>query len=294
MNDLEFYEGERKKVYRKYRIFVNIGLFLITIAAILVIILVSRETLFLIPLVFPLFMGGFAFIALGAYKKNKFAKTIKREIVKNFVDTKFEEVKLYEPQYGLSESDVLRSGITSRPDRFSSEDLIEGVYKEIKFRVSDCHMEDEHTDSEGHTSTTTVFKGRYYIYEFKRKFVGTLKVWEKLIFGNKQNLKKIETESIRFNKTFRSWTDDQQFAFYMLTPSVIEKLLAFEEKYKGKMAFYVHENELHIAVDDNNDYMEINIKNQIDEKMYGGIIRDVELIFDFVDFFELDSDKFNQ
>ena len=53
-------------------------------------------------------------------------------------------------------------------DRYSSNDYFKGKYKNIAFEMSDVEIEEEHTDSEGHTSYTTIFKGQWYIFEFNK------------------------------------------------------------------------------------------------------------------------------
>jgi len=65
---------------------------------------------------------------------------------------------------------------TTRPDRYSTEDLIHGVYDKTGFQLAEVHAEDkrESTDSDGNRKTTyvTIFKGLILIADFHKNFQG--------------------------------------------------------------------------------------------------------------------------
>ena len=97
--------------------------------------------------------------------------------------------------------------------------------------------------------------------EFPKKLKGTIKVGESYP-TNRRGLEKFETESIMFNKKFRSFTSDKQFAFYMLNPLIIENLLKLEEKRRINILL-LFQNQLHIGVNDRKDYIEMKISTQL-------------------------------
>ena len=293
MNDFSKYEQQRKAVYAKVKLFFASSAILASIAIIFIIWLTSSEKqgVFL-PLIIVFFLSSVILLAVGLSIKGKFFQMIKTELVAKYFEQKYPNLR-YSPKNGLPQSLVTSGGLLKRPDRYSSEDLVEGDYKGVRFQVSDCTLEDESTDSEGNTTYHTYFSGRYFVYEFKRRFSDILRICEKFDFVDKKNLIKVETESIKFTKKFKIFASSVQFAFYILTPTTIEKLTALEEKYKGKISFYLHDCEFHVAINDNKNYMEIKLRNEISEKTYETFDEDIQVIFSIIDDFNLASDRFN-
>ena len=68
-------------------------------------------------------------------------------------------------------------------DIYSSNDYVEGKYKGILFRQSDVHIQNESTDSDGNTTYTTVFRGRWMIFDFNKPFKANVEVAQKNFGG---------------------------------------------------------------------------------------------------------------
>jgi len=194
-------------------------------------------------------------------------------------------------------SRINETGTVRRPDRFSGEDYIKGTYKDVNFEVSDVNLKQrvEHRDKNGNVRVTyeTYFKGRWYIYRFKKQFDQILKIVEgRGSQVNKRNLEKFDTESIEFNKKFDIFASTKEFGFYLITSSMIEKLLELEKLHRGSILYCFMKDELHIGVNDSKDYMEFKLKTPINEESLGHFMSDIELIPAIVNEFRLDSVKF--
>ena len=74
----------------------------------------------------------------------------------------------------------------------------------------------------------------------------------------------------------------------------MEKLLELEKLHRGSIYFYYSGNELHIGVNDSQDYMEIPFRKAIDEKAMKDFEGDVDLIQAIINELKLTSDKFKE
>ncbi|MDX9691599.1 MAG: DUF3137 domain-containing protein, partial [Acholeplasmataceae bacterium] len=171
------------------------------------------------------------------------------------------------------------------------------TYKNIHFELSDVELEQrsQSTDSKGNTTTSyqTYFKGRWYIFTFERIFNEVLKIIEgKGYQMSKKDLEKVETESMEFNKKFTVYASSQNYAFYHITPIMIEKLLSLEKMHRGSILYCFKHNELHIGVNDRKDYLELSIKKPVNEKAIIDFEQDIDLISAIIDVLDLDSNKF--
>jgi len=233
--------------------------------------------LFLIPSIFfvialvihPLFiLVGFILLCLAirnfshAFHINKsFRDIVKKEIISKLIKEHLEDVS-YDAKAFIPVSKIIKTGIIKSPDKSIAEDYIKGIYKGIGFEVCDIDYQELITSpNEHHSSYETYFKGRWYIYTFNRIFNDELIIIEKNGFGHiKSNLEKIETESIEFNQKFSVYATTQTFGFYIITSTMIERLLEVEKMHHGRIFYYLSKNELHVGIDDRKDYLEISLK----------------------------------
>lgn len=271
--------------------------FLLMLPAILVFALgVSTEYSFLTFIGVIIFVVAIVFFGKAAAQSSKFREIIKKELIFMLLDEQFEDVS-YDPKSSIHVSMINSTGTIRRPDRFRGEDYIKGSYKNVNFEVSDVELKQrvEHRDNNGHVrvSYETYFKGRWYVYRFQKQFKEVLKIVEgRGSHVNNRNLEKFDTESIEFNKKFHIYASSKEFGFYLITSSMIEKLLELEKLHRGSIVYCFMNNELHIGVNDGKDYMEFKLKTPINEESLGHFMSDIELIPAIVNEFRLDSVKF--
>lgn len=213
---------------------------------------------------------------------------------------------VYRPENGLDESVIRNTQMMNMGDRYNSNDYISGKYKNINVVQADVHIEEERqtTDSDGHTTTTwvTIFRGRWMIFDFNKTFKSNIQVCQKG-FGNsrisnwssKLKYKKVMMEDEEFNKKFRVYAQDEHDAFYILTPSLMEKIKNLANSIRGRLLFCFIDNKLHIGLQNNKDSFEHSIFTKInEEKVINEISMDIKLITDFIDKLNLDNDLFRR
>ncbi len=296
MDNLKIIEEKRLKKYNEYKKLRNKGI-LFLIPAILFFVLIIIHAAFAIGGII-LLIPSFLFFSKAFKELKSFRDIIKKELVLTLLKEQFEDVS-YEPKGSIPVSRIVATGMVKRPDRSTAEDYIKGSYKGVGFEVCDINFKErvEHRDSKGNVTVSyeTYFKGRWYIYSFERTFKEELKIAEGRGYGmKKRNLVKIDTESIEFNKKFAIYATSQEYGFYHITSSMLEKLLELEKLHRGSILYYYVANELHIGVNDRKDYMEVSIKTPINEESLKSFLSDIELIPAIINELRLDSSKFKK
>lgn len=235
----------------------------------------------------------------------KFTLAFKETFVLKSLKSVFTDL-VYEPEKGLNENIIRNTGMMYMGDRYSSNDFISGKYKNINIVQADVHIEEEHetTDSDGDTTTTwvTIFRGRWMIFDFNKYFKANIQVSQKGFgnsklnnWGEKIKYKKVMMEDQIFNNNFRTYAQDEHDAFYILTPSLMEKIKKLASNISGKLLFCFIDNKLHIGIQNNKDSFEHSIFTKIDEeKVTNEISQDIKLITNFVDELSLDNDLFRR
>ena len=238
--------------------------------------------------------------------KKKYVDNFKNYFVKRTLEKIFTDLQ-YNPDRGIPESVILGTGMMYTGDRYTTNDLISGKYKNINFMQSDVHIEEEHesTDSDGNTTRyyVTIFQGRWMIFDFNKTFKANVEVCEKGFSGNQANTlfgkskyQKVKMESEEFNKKFRVYAQDPHDAFYIITPSLMEKIKRLEAANKGKLFLGFCNNQLHVGIHDGSDSFEPGscFSKINEEEVMNRMSTDVSKITMFVDELELDNDLFRK
>lgn len=238
--------------------------------------------------------------------KKSYVDNFKNYFVKRTLEKIFTDLQ-YNPDRGIPEAVISGTGMMYTGDRYTTNDLILGKYKNINFMQSDVHIEEEHesTDSDGHTTRyyVTIFQGRWMIFDFNKTFKANVEVCEKGFSGNQANTlfgkskyQKVKMESEEFNKKFRVYAQDPHDAFYIITPSLMEKIKRLEAANKGKLFLGFCNNQLHVGIHDGSDSFEPGscFSKINEEEIMNRMSTDVSKITMFVDELELDNDLFRK
>src|SRR5690554_4875525 len=184
-------ENKRKVVIK--RLLYSIGLIIISI---LIGYLIDSS----IGFVVGGFMGIIFTIIVVSISYNKYKKDFKSNfmpliILKSGLDLN------YNYKDGIGENTVNYSGLFKKSDKYFKEDLIYGTLDGVRFMSSDVHMQERRVTrnhkGRRHVEYVTYFKGRWFVYEFNKKFNGIIQVREDSFLSGQPsglNLKKIELE----------------------------------------------------------------------------------------------------
>ncbi|MFA5560498.1 MAG: DUF3137 domain-containing protein [Acholeplasmataceae bacterium] len=298
MIDIKQLEAKRLKLYDSFKQEQKKGFLIFLIAGLIVAIALFTQVYYLLigALVAGLISGNF-FARAEKFAK-EFKTTVKNDVVMYVLSQHFDNI-YYNHKQTISLETIMSAGLIRRPDRFNGEDYVKASYKGVEFEVSDVDLKERvvRRDSRGNqiVSYETYFRGRWYVYRFKRSFKDVLKIVEGSgSYTNTRGLERFETESIQFNKKFRIFSSSKEHGFYIITSSVLEKLLELEKLHAGSIMYCFQKNELHIGVNDRKNYLEIDFRKQINEESIKVFASDVDLIAAIVNELRLDSSKFNQ
>lgn len=287
----------RKKARNK----VLIGIFCSIVVGIIIYFITNIiQVLFAVP-----FFGIILTLIFTSNSSKKFALAFKETYVLKSLKSVFTDLN-YEPERGLPESVIRNTQMMDMGDRYSSNDYISAKYKNINVEQADVHIQEEHqsTDQDGHTTTTwvTIFMGRWMIFDFNKNFKANVQVSQKGFgnsrinnWGTKTKYKKVMMEDQSFNNEFRTYAQSEHEAFYILTPSLMEKIKRLKSTINGKILLCFIDNKLHVGIQNNKDSFEHSIFKKIDEeKVNEEISKDIKLITSFVDELNLDNNLFRK
>ena len=221
----------------------------------------------------PIFIAIVIFSIITSGAKNKYSSGFKQmvtpQLVKNFGDL------TYSPQSGLSESAFNRANLFQNPDRYSSEDLIEGRVGATRLQMSEVHAEEKHrrTDSKGRTTTTytTIFRGLFLIADFNKNFNGITYVVPEGFSGILGSFGRgiqslggtlggrgalVQLEDPEFERTFVVYSNDQTEARYVLSSALMRRLLNLKQHFNGNVSTAFIGGSLYLMISKNDNWFE--------------------------------------
>jgi len=255
---LEILEKDRKQL--RSRIII-IGI-LLTIFAVFLAIFLADYINFII----------FAYIAIGGilYKflLKDYTKEFKQKIIKPLIQAIDSKLR-YSESLHVAQHIFDNSDLFSSADRFSGNDFVKGKIEDINIEFSDVHAQKKHKDSKGRTSYSTIFQGLFIVSEFNKNFHGQTVVLPdtaQSTFGNlignwlqSKNMARdelVKMDNPEFESEFVVYSTDQVEARYILSHSLMNKLLIYKKKSKHPIHISFIGSKIHMAIDYDKDLFE--------------------------------------
>jgi hypothetical protein len=153
-----------------------------------------------------------------------------------------------------------------RYDKFEGEDYVRGKIDDVVFEFSDIHTQYKTTDSKGNTHWHTIFKGTFFVGEFNKTFKGKVLIYpdytEKFLGNiantfqklNTNGLEFVKMDSPEFEREFKVYSDDQILARYVLSTSLMEKILIFKKSVNKPLYFSFKNNMMFVAISGNDNF----------------------------------------
>lgn len=160
----------------------------------------------------------------------------------------------YEPRGGIAEAEYLASGLFPKSDEYASDGLVCGregatAFRFARIRAENVEIERDAKGNE-HERRRTVFSGVWFAADFNKHFSSHTRVvpdTAERVFGKGLGRwmqkagsggKLVELESVGFEKMFAVYSDSQQDARYVLSPSLMERLEALGKRCRGLRASF--------------------------------------------------------
>lgn len=179
----------------------------------------------------------------------------------------------YTPYLFLPRHLFERSGLFNHSiDRYSGNDCVRGSVQNIPLEFSDVHAEYQTRDSKGRTQWHTLFRGLFLVAEFNKNFKSKTvvlpdlaeKTFGDLIGGWLQSMnlsrdKVIQLDDPEFEKRFVVYGNDPIEARYILSHSMMERILDFQKKISYPLFISFVQNHIHVAINTGKDLFEPSI-----------------------------------
>ena len=272
--ELNVLEEERKLILKKLS---KLALILgsILIAGIVLFFLLENP---FIAIFLGLILIGIYFFMQHRYSKGYHHgfKTKVISVIVKFIDQNL----TFDHTNKISEAEFSRTKIFKQHrDRYSGEDLVYGKLEKTDIRFSEVHAEYKTTsvNSKGQTTTTwhTIFKGILFIADFNKSFqseVFVLPDTAEKLFGkwgqnlqalNKSHGNLVKLEDPEFEKAFAIYGSDQVEARYLLSTSLMERILTFKKKTKSNIYLSFVDSRLHVGITLNKDLFEARLRQTL-------------------------------
>lgn len=208
----------------------------------------------------------------------------KEQVISRLVKALVEQGK-YDPNKGISQNTFNESKLFISPDRYDSEDLISGVIDKTSFCFAEVHAEERRVQSNGKTTTThwvTIFKGFMFIADFHKDFVGQTIVARDSFLKLKRG--RVKMENPEFERHFDVFSTDQIEARYILTPSMMERIVTLNNKLGGDIVLSFYNSNVMIAVNNSTNHFEAGIWRPINNTKV--LLREYNLITSMISIVE--------
>ena len=285
-----------KRKLKSEKKFIFAGLTII-VAVLLFVLVYSQdyhENIFIIPII--VLIGGIILIALGGYEFSKTKKEFKNNFLKKIFSELIPDIQYY-PKKGLPKDITYSSELLKRADRYHSEDYLEGKIDDIDFISSDIKLEEKrvrHTKNGTQTYYVTYFMGRVIQFDFHKELVGSLQVLETGSPRSRRRFKKIELESIDFNKKFKTYAENDHTAFFILTPDIMEAIFALERRHPGNIGFAFLDEKLYMAINNNKNTFELQLFKKLTQASIDEFKQDLLVIKDVIHTLKLNNSIFKK
>jgi hypothetical protein len=267
---LENLEGDRKKVVSSLYKMLALGLapFIISVA-------VNQGNIqggSWFALIFGVVIALIIYLVMNYKKIGEIKGRFKLEVIAKMVKA-IDPSLSYEADSCISESDYHRSKLyLAQINKYKGDDLVCGQVGKTAIRFSELltQMEKETRDSKGNRSktVTTIFKGLFFVGDFNKKFIGETVVLPdtaESLFGSlgtmlqKWNIQRdqlVKMEDPEFETAFAVYGTDQVEARYILSTSLMQRILQFKQKTRSNVSLSFIQNEVFIGVPLNENLFE--------------------------------------
>ena len=183
------------------------------------------------------------FIEIFSKSNAKYRTMFKEDIIKKFVKSYSENLEFY-PTRGIPKA-IYNLAKFEYYDRYRSEDLITGILEGgYAINMAEVKTETESRDSDGDTTTYTVFHGLFAEIELNKNVNSCVKIRKNAI--SLFNKERIEMDSGEFEKKFNVYSTDKIIAMQLLTSDIMQMLLDFKEENKLVPEITIEGNKFYI------------------------------------------------
>jgi len=264
---LQELENERRALKKRI---INFGIIYSVILSIIAFITLKYFDVNVLFFIAVFALAGFGW--LYRFLVSDYADDFKQKVIAPLIH-EIDENLDYIPDLHIPVANFNRSKLfTSRPDRVSGNDYVRGKIDGIDIAFSDFHAEKRHKDSKGRESWSTIFQGLFIVSDFHKNFYGETVIlpdYAQSTFGdligswlqtnNFSRKQLVKMDSPEFEKAFVVYGTDQVEARYILTHTLMQKLLNYKKRSKHPLYVSFIRGKIYMAIEYNDDMFEPSV-----------------------------------
>ena len=265
---LQEFEARRKKCVKTFHI-CNAIILAIVVAVIAVIASFQPNDggVYIFPAFIGLMLVGVAYF----FSTNSYRSSFKENIVRQVIESYMEGIQ-YDPTGSVNRGYYTLSKLfLKRVDRYKGEDFVKGKKDKTEFEFSELHTQYKTTTrTKNGTRTTyhTIFKGVFFVADFNKDFQGRTfvlpdtaegmlgKFGQKLQSMNFSRPDLVKLEDPEFEKEFCVYSDDQVEARYILSTSLMRRILEYKRKFGNRIHLSFYQSKLYVALSTSKNHFE--------------------------------------
>lgn len=286
---------KRKRIKRRFTV-----IRICWAAVVLSIFMTAPKSIFLFVVLILFFMFGAIVITKIKHNKLKKIHGQYKQTILPYILNLIDNSLVYNVHKGHSKEEFKSTEMyNNNIDTYKSGDLIEGIVNNTSIKISHIFAErvEEETDSNGNSSTTyhTIFSGIFVTLDFNKYFKGKTRLHTKGRVSNSEpsmwtlfsNYNKITLENSDFNNLYKVITTDEQQAYYILSPSLMECLIKLYQSSKSGIGIAFINNMMYIGFE-SSSFLEINPDDDIKQSIKQ-LYLEIKSIIDIIDELNLNN-----
>lgn len=255
MQKLLILEKERKIIEKKLK---GCKLFIIAVSFLIFIFFLRISENNVVISFFTTFTF-YLFLYFICYAKitKKFKKDFKNQVMPNLIK-EIDENLFYKPESYITFDEFNSPKLYDYPQDYTGNDFIYGNIDGIDIKFSDIYATRK-IENDGKTDIETIFKGIFFLAEFNKNFTSKTYVISNLMHCCSFDIgDRAYMDNAEFQKEFKTYTNDQINARYILSPNLMEKILKIKELFKVPINLCFMDNKIYIYIEFNSDQFEAN------------------------------------
>ena len=174
----------------------------------------------------------------------------------------------YTPDAGISEQLFRESNLFRSPDRYDSEDRIEGCIGQTPFYFAEVHAQERrttHTKNGTRTTWVDIFRGFFFVADFNKHFQGQTTLvpnyWGSKWLAGKD---RVQLENAELMKHLLVCSTDQVEARYLLTPALMERIMTLWHRHPDRLSISFTASNIIVAISVSGNHYEASLWRPIE------------------------------
>lgn len=247
-----------------------------------------------------------AYIALGAiiYKflVHDYTHEFKVSVIKPLIHA-IDYTLLYSSKTHVSEYLFEHSQLFEKPDKMNGNDYVKGSIDGINIQFSDIHAQKKNQNSKGRDRWSTIFQGLFIVADFNKHFSGETVVLPDTAqnsFGDvighwmqSNNMARdelVKMDDPAFEKEFVVYSTNQIEARYILSHSLMNRLLTFKQKSNHPIYISFVGSHIYMAISYDKDLFEPSVfRSLLDYKVAMEYVKTLHMAIGIVEELKLNQ-----